>query len=142
MARIKIIAVAALLVFAIFSDAAAFAETLLRSPASAGPSGAGGPVSSSRPAILTWKHGTTKAAAVESLKSELRRQGYARYVRWDGCEVSSRVTRLFFRIIDARGRVTDEAVVIERCRGMASAEVMKRCREALQRLFPGGGPLK
>jgi hypothetical protein len=48
------------------------------------------------------------------------------------------VTRFFFRIVDARGRVTDDMVVIERCRGMASGEVLSRCRELMQKVFPGG----
>lgn len=91
--------------------------------------------------VLSWKHGTTKSAALESLKGELQRLGYAKYVRWDGYEAKSRVTRMFFRIIDSRGRVTDDAVVIERCRGMAGGEVLKQCRATLQRLFPGGGTM-
>ena len=91
-----------------------------------------------RPPVLIWKHGTTKASAVDTLKNEIRKLGYANYVKWDGGEVRARVTRFFFRIIDARGRVTDDMVVIDRCRGMASGEVLKRCREILQKAFPGG----
>ena len=91
-----------------------------------------------RPAVLIWKHGTTKAAAIDTLKNELRMLGYAKYVKWDGGEARVRVTRFFFRIIDARGSVTDDMIVIERCRGMASGEVLSRCREILRKIFPGG----
>lgn len=91
-----------------------------------------------KPAVLIWKHGTTKAAAIDTLKNELRRLGYGNYVKWDGGEARARVTRFFFRIVDARGRVTDDMIVIERCRGMASGEVLKRCRELFQKTFPGG----
>lgn len=91
-----------------------------------------------RPPVLIWKHGTTKAAAIDILKNEIRKLGYANYVKWDGGEARARVTRFFFKIIDARGRVTDDMVVIERCRGMASGEVLRRCREILQKAFPGG----
>ncbi len=89
--------------------------------------------------VLSWKHGTSKSAALELLKTELQLTGYARYVRWNGFEITSKVTRLFFKIIDARGRITDDAVIIDRCRGMASKTVLKRCEETLRRLFPGGG---
>lgn len=91
-----------------------------------------------RPAVLMWKHGMTKASAIDTLKNELRSLGYANYVKWDGGEARARVTRFFFRIIDARGRVTDDLIVIERCRGMAAGEVLKRCRELFQKAFPGG----
>jgi hypothetical protein len=91
-----------------------------------------------RPPVLIWKHGTTKAAAIDTLKNEIRKLGYANYVKWDGDEARARVTRFFFKIIDARGRVTDDMVVIERCRGMASGEGVSRCRAILQKAFPGG----
>ena len=91
-----------------------------------------------RPPVLIWKHGTTKVAAIDTLKNEIRKLGYANYVKWDGDEARARVTRFFFKIIDARGRVTDDMLVIERCRGMASGEVLRRCRELFKKTFPGG----
>ncbi len=87
---------------------------------------------------LVWKHGTTKTAARNIIKNEIERLGYAKYVRWDGDEARSFIRRFFIKVLDVRGWVADDAIVIDRCRGRAAEEVLNRCREILQKVFPGG----
>jgi hypothetical protein len=41
-------------------------------------------------------------------------------------------------VVHAKGEVTPEAVVLEKCGGLVGGTVLQRCRELLERLFPGG----
>jgi len=87
---------------------------------------------------LVWKHGTTRNAARNIIKNEIERLGYAKYVRWEGDEARSFIRRFFIKILDVRGWVADDVIVIDRCRGRAAGDVLTQCRALLQRAFPGG----
>jgi hypothetical protein len=88
-------------------------------------------------AVLTWKHGTSKAEAVAAIRAALAESGHGGSVEWDGARAEAR-SGPFGSVVRARGEVTDEAVVVERCGGLAGGAVLGRCREWLARLFPGG----
>jgi hypothetical protein len=88
-------------------------------------------------AALVWRHGRTKAA-VAALQSALAASGHDGVAKWDGARVEARYGP-FATGLHARGEVTDEAVVLERCGGLLGGLVLARCRELLSRLFPGGG---
>ncbi len=89
-------------------------------------------------AVLVWKHGTTAAAAREAIRAELAKLGHDAQVTWNGDGATASVG--WGTVLSARGRVTDEAVILEQCGGAAGSIVLARCREMLARLFPRGGP--
>jgi ABC-type uncharacterized transport system substrate-binding protein len=88
-------------------------------------------------AVLTWKHGRSKDDAVAAIKAALKESGYDGSVTWSGTSAEARYGP-FASIVHAKGVVTDNAVVIEKCGGLAGGPVLTRCRELLARLFPGG----
>ena len=88
-------------------------------------------------AVLVWQHGRTKAEALAALRSALAASGYEKSVKWDGTKAEAR-SGPFASVVHAKGEVTDEAVVLEKCGGLAGGVVLRRCREMLGRLFPGG----
>jgi hypothetical protein len=88
-------------------------------------------------AVLTWKHGKSKEDAVAAIKAALDTSGYGSSVTWDGAKAEARYGP-FASVVHATGEVTDDAVVLEKCGGVAGATVLRRCRELLERLFPGG----
>ena len=88
-------------------------------------------------AVLVWKHGTTKRKALAALKAALAKSGYAEAVTWDGSRAEARSGPLA-AVLKARGKVTDEAVVLNKCGGLAGKVVRRRCRKVLARLFPDG----
>jgi hypothetical protein len=87
-------------------------------------------------AVLTWKHGTTADAAREAIQAEIRRLGYEGYVTWKGNDVTASAG--LGTLVSVSGRVTDEAVVLEKCGGALGGTVLSRCRELLERALPGG----
>ncbi len=88
--------------------------------------------------VLTWNHGRAKDEAVAALKAALKEAGHDGSVAWSGNKAEARYG-LFASVLHAKGEVTDDAVVIEKCGGLAGGPVLTRCRELLERLFPGGG---
>lgn len=86
--------------------------------------------------VLVWKHGTTRAAAKKAVSAELAKLGYEGKVRWKGDSVTASIG--LGLILSARGRVTDEAVVIDHCGGALGDQVLDGCRDMLRRAFPGG----
>jgi hypothetical protein len=88
-------------------------------------------------AELVWKHGTTAAAAREAVQAELAKLGHDGKVTWKGDEASASVG--WGAVLSASGKVTDDAVVLDKCGGAVGGIVLGRCREMLARLFPAGG---
>lgn len=88
-------------------------------------------------AELTWKHGRSKDDAVAAIRAALQDSGYDGSVNWTGTRAEARFGP-FASVVHAKGEVTDDAVVIEKCGGLAGGPVLTRCRELLARLFPGG----
>ena len=90
--------------------------------------GASGPV-------LTWKHNKqSKTDAIVALTNGLHDAGYADKVRIIGDTFSHNGFGLRLS-----GRVTDTEVVIDRCSGIAGGEVLGGIKDALGKMFPGGG---
>ena len=87
-------------------------------------------------AALVWKHGTTAERAKETIEAELRQRGQADKVKWNGDEFSVSVG--FGVVLNLVGRVTDEAIVVEKCTGAMAGFAMDKAREHLPRVFPGG----
>jgi hypothetical protein len=90
-------------------------------------------------AALVWRHGRSKAEAMAAIRSALAESGHGGAAKWDGARVEARYGP-FAAGLHARGEVTDEAVVLEKCSGLLGGLVLARCRELLGGLFPGGGP--
>jgi len=88
---------------------------------------------------LVWKHGRSKAEALAAVQSALASSGRASAVKWDGAKLEARYGP-FGSVVHARGEVTDDAIVLEKCGGLAGGVVLARCRELLARLFPEGEP--
>jgi hypothetical protein len=87
-------------------------------------------------AALVWKHGTTKDAAKQAVVEELQQLGVADKIKWSGDRATASIG--LGMILSASGEVTDDAVVLEKAGGAAGGTVVQRCRELLERLFPGG----
>jgi hypothetical protein len=91
-------------------------------------------------ALLTWKHGKSKEKAVAAVKAALKESGYDGSVTWSGTAAEARYGP-FASVLHVRGEVTDDAVVIAECGGLAGGAVLGRVRELLGKLFPGGEPI-
>ena len=87
---------------------------------------------------FVWKHGQSKADALAAIQSALKESGYDGSVTWTGSKAEAQYGP-FASIVHAQGEVTDDAVVLERCAGVAGAAVLKRCRDLMEKLFPSGG---
>jgi len=87
-------------------------------------------------AVLVWKHGTTVAAARDTIQRELVTIGHDNKVKWSANEASVSVG--WGVVLSAKGKITDETVVLEKCGGAVGGVVLNRCCEMLDRLFPGG----
>lgn len=88
-------------------------------------------------AILVWRHGMERSAALEAIQAEVRRLGHEARVTWTGFAAVARVG-WWGAIVNAGGEVTDDAVVIDKCDGAFGGRVLDQCRGILGRLFPGG----
>lgn len=86
--------------------------------------------------ILAWRHGKTAEEAQSMLQGEIRRLGYETNVSWKGRRAEASVG--FGAILRARLHVTEDAVVIEECRGAAATKFLDSVRMSLRTLFPGG----
>jgi len=78
----------------------------------------------------------SRAEAREIIREELHRLGYDGRVTWKGDSASASVG--WGTVLNASGEGTDEAIVLEKCGGAIGGTVLGRCRELLERLFPGG----
>jgi hypothetical protein len=90
-------------------------------------------------AVLTWKHGKSQAEAVADVGAAIEQSGYGGYVAWEGARAEARYGP-FASVLHVKGEVTGDAVVLEKCGGPAGGVVLGKCRQMLERLFPGGGP--
>ena len=88
-------------------------------------------------AALVWEHGRSKAEALAALRSAVAASGHGKSAKWDGAKVEAR-SGPFASVVHVRGEVTDDAVILEKCGGLAGGVVLARCHEMLGRLFPGG----
>jgi hypothetical protein len=88
-------------------------------------------------AVLVWSHGQSKAEALDAIRAALRDSGYESSVTWDGAKAEAR-RGPFASVVYVKGEVTDDAVILEKCGGLVAGAVLRRCRELLDRLFPGG----
>jgi hypothetical protein len=91
-------------------------------------------------AVLTWMHGRSKEDAVVAIKAALTAAGYDGWVTWIGAAAEAGYGP-FASIVHVVGEVTDEAVVIEVCSGLAGRVVFGRLREMLAQLFPASEPV-
>jgi hypothetical protein len=88
---------------------------------------------------LVWMHGKAATHARDAIQAELRRLGYDSYVAWHDNEAHASVGMGW--ILDARGSVTDVSVILLKCGGGIGGLVLGKCKEVLERLFPGGEQL-
>ena len=88
-------------------------------------------------AVLVWKHGKSKAQALDAIRTALKDSGYDGSVTWEGAKAEARYGP-FASVVHAKGEVTENAVILEKCGGVVGGAVLRRCRDLLERLFPGG----
>jgi hypothetical protein len=87
-------------------------------------------------AVLVWKHGKTRDEARSIIQAEVRRLGYDQKVMWSGDSATASVA--WGAVLSASGKVTDEAIILDKCGGAVGGIVLARCRELLERIFPDG----
>jgi hypothetical protein len=87
--------------------------------------------------VLVWKHGRSKADAIAAIQGALKDSGYSDSAKWDGDSAEARYGP-WATVLHAKGVVTDDAIVLEKCGGVAGGIVLGRCRTMLEGLFPGG----
>lgn len=85
-------------------------------------------------AAINWKHGKTQDEARAIIQAELDELGYAGKVSWKGNELVASVG--FGTVLDLKGRVTEDAIVLDKCGGLAGGAVLAQCTEILARRFP------
>jgi hypothetical protein len=88
-------------------------------------------------AELTWRHGTTAGEAKQALERAIGEAGYTDYVKWNGLQATASAG-LWSSLLSLKGRLTEDEVVVNSCRGVLAGRVLKSCREMLDKLFPGG----
>jgi hypothetical protein len=88
-------------------------------------------------AVLTWQHGTSQGKAIAAIVKAVKKLGYEGYVTWkDGTVEAS--AGPFATLVNARGEVTDDRVILAKAGGLLGGKVLTRCREILEDVFPGG----
>lgn len=105
-------------------------------PATAGAPRHPGLMVNGREVALVWQHGTTRDAAKNAVVNELENLGYANEVHWRNYKGS--VSVAMGVVLSVKGYISDDAIVIEKCSGAYSAQVLSETRAILARLFPGG----
>lgn len=85
---------------------------------------------------LRWRHGRTADQARDLMQGKLRAAGYDDKVKWNGCDFSASVG--FGSILNLKGRVSDQEVVLDTCSGAIGGTVQDQVRQILEKLFPGG----
>jgi hypothetical protein len=87
--------------------------------------------------VLTWLHGTSKGNAIAAIQKAVKKLGYEGYLRWkDGTVEAS--SGPFSTLVNAKGEVTDDRVILAKAGGVLGGKVLTRCREILEDVFPGG----
>jgi hypothetical protein len=71
------------------------------------------------------------------VKAALKESGREEAVAWNGAKAEARYGP-FASIVNAKGEITDDVITLEKCGGVAGSLVLGKCRELLERLFPGG----
>jgi hypothetical protein len=84
--------------------------------------------------VLERKHGTTAIDARNAIQAKIRELGYDSWVNWQGNEATASAGMGL--LLDLRGHITDESVVIDKCRGGIGGLVLGKCQEIFEQLFP------
>jgi hypothetical protein len=84
--------------------------------------------------VLVRKHGTTATNARNDIQAKIRELGYDSWVIWQGYEATASVGMGL--LLDLRGHITDESVIIDKCGGGIGGLVLGKCREIFEQLFP------
>jgi hypothetical protein len=84
--------------------------------------------------VLVRRHGTTATNARDVIQAEIRQMGYDSYVIWQGNEATASAGMGL--LLNLRGHITEESVIIDKCGGGIGNLVLGKCREMLERLFP------
>lgn len=87
--------------------------------------------------LLTWKHGTTRAEAKDAIVEELRKLGFEKNASWKDNEFTASVGWGQV-VLGMSGNVTDDEIILNKCSGALGSTVLSKCREMLERAFPGG----
>ena len=87
--------------------------------------------------MLRWRHGKSASEAISLMQQQLATAGYADRVIWSGNTFSASVG-MGGMLLSINGRITDDEAVLERCAGLGGTVALRRIRDILQRLFPGG----
>ena len=90
-------------------------------------------------ALLKWKHDKTKTVVREAVQSELRKLGHDSKVKWADYRFTASVG--FGQILSVVGEISEKAIVLEKCDGLAGGTVLQEFRSIMEQLFPGGEDL-
>jgi len=81
---------------------------------------------------LSQKHCMTKDEAKGAMSQFLESEGYDVYVSWDAYEFSAKVA--FGLVLNLKGGITDEEIIIEECTGSIADEVLEQFRKLMARM--------
>jgi hypothetical protein len=84
--------------------------------------------------VLERKHGTTAENARNAIQAKIRELGYDSWVTWQGNEATASAGMGL--LLDLRGHITDESVIIDKCGGGIGGLVLGKCREIFEQVFP------
>jgi hypothetical protein len=84
--------------------------------------------------VLEKKHGTTATDARNAIQAKIRELGYESWVTWQGNEATASAGKGL--LLNMRGHITDESVIIDKCGGGIGALVLGKCRKIFEQLFP------
>ena len=84
--------------------------------------------------VLVMKHGTTATDARNAIQAKIRELGYDSWVIWQDNEATASAGMGL--LLDMRGHITDESVIIDKCGGGIGRRVLDRCQEIFEQLFP------
>jgi hypothetical protein len=84
--------------------------------------------------VLVKKHGTTATNARNAIQAKIRELGYESWVTWQGNEATASAGMGL--VLNMRGHITEESVIIDKCGGGIGGLVLGKCREIFEELFP------
>ena len=84
--------------------------------------------------VLARNHGTTATNARDTIQEKIRELGYDSWVIWQGNEATASAGMGL--LLDLRGHITDESVIIDKCGGGIGGVVLGKCQEIFEQLFP------
>ena len=84
--------------------------------------------------VLVRNHGTTATNARNAIQAKIRELGYDSWVTWQGNEATASAGMGL--LLNLRGHITDEAVIIDKCGGGIGGRVLDKCQEIFEQLFP------